>query len=126
MRKINNKGFTLIELIVCFGILVIVTTSIALTMNKVFENQKKKEYEEYINIHQEAACTYADINDLREECPDTTSECILNVEKNLLISAGLLEENIKNPYDNKIASDIIEIKWTEDGEKICKYEEGEK
>lgn len=124
----KKKGFTLIEVIVTIGLLVLVGVLIASNMSAVFSNQEEKNMEDFKKNLEEAACVYIDLSDLgikeeKNKCKSNTNGCLINT--NVLINKGLLDEEYKNPQTGKSLKDHgydIQIKY-DYGEKKCIFRE---
>lgn len=112
----NNKGFTLIELLVVIALMGIITTSITLGMIEMYEKQKDAVTDEFNNNIKRAACTYAEIYDMRNSCSTTTSYCKIQLGISELIRTGFLDEN------DEYTSNYAYIEWDTSGLRTCTYE----
>ena len=56
----NNKGFTMIELLIIIGLLGIVSIMMAINMSGILGSEKEDEYENFKQAIESAACTYID------------------------------------------------------------------
>lgn len=110
----NKKGFTFIELLVTISLIAVLSTSITVSMLKMYDNQKDSYSEEMISNIEAAACTYAEVESLRSTC---TISCDVNI--NTLITEGYLDEDVYESYglDKKVI-----ISWSNTGLKTCVYE----
>ncbi len=119
----NNKGFTLIELIIVIALLGALSVVVGLNVNNTLNKQKDKEKNEYREKIEKAACVYADTKiDIKTCSPN----CIIKV--NTLINEGLIDKNIKNQFNkdksnpNTVLNDPSEVKvYLNNNEKICEY-----
>ena len=111
--KNNKNGFTLVEVLICIGLLsaimVVVSFSMSETSKKSQFKTEKATLEEVLN----AAKLYSTYNIDCDNCD--------NITINDLVLAGLIDKNIttkKNPLseDNFLETDIIVIE-TKDGIK---------
>ena len=84
----KNKGFTIVELIITIAIIAVVTVSVGVSMNGIFSNNEEKEYDSFVNIIENAACTYAEIKGYTTNTSVTINE---------LINYGLIREDLSNP-----------------------------
>ena len=113
----ENKGFTLVELIITITLIAIISVTIGVSMSGMLSRQDEKRVEEYNNTIEEAACVYAEINNIMFS---TT------VEINTLIQEGLLSSDLNNPVENKpvaeYGSDKVNINWS-NGKRTCLYEQ---
>ncbi len=120
----KKNGFTLVELLVCILLLGVITTSVTLGIIKSMNAQKEEQYSIYKETIENAACTYAETNNLRDErCLDKSNCQITDIPVENIVGAGLLDENLENPNDStkSLTGDIV-IEWKEN-EKICTYTE---
>ena len=112
----KDKGFTLIELIVTITLIVIISVTVGVSITGMLDRQEEKDTEDYVNQIQDAACVYAEINDIRSNDTVSIGE---------LIAAGLLDSSLKIPSnDNPITpynNDRVSITW-DNGEKTCTYD----
>ncbi len=122
----NKNGFTILEILAVITIIGIVGGIGFLSYDYLIEEAENKEYEIYINSIENAACTYASVQDLREDCINP-NDCTLTVYKEQLIEEGYLDkEYLETINDKKETSLTIQIKWSEEGNKTCIYEEKDK
>lgn len=112
MKK-NKKGFTLVEMLVVIALIAVISTGIAIGMFNMLDDQRSNLTELEIENIENAACTYAEINGLREKCNDDSSLCEISVTD--LISLGYLDEDLE--YFG-----IVKVSWPNDI-KTCEFEE---
>ena len=67
----NKKGFTLVEVLVSIGLLALLGSVIAISLNRVFKDNNIKNYDEYVEKIKSAAMLYVNntvdiINDLND------------------------------------------------------------
>lgn len=100
MKKIMEKGFTLVELLVTIVLLGVVGGVIIYNMTGLSSSSKDKEYEKYVASVQSAAATYAD---LHKEVTDQlyNDKAFIYIKTEDLIHGGFLSEQLKNPYTNE-------------------------
>lgn len=126
----KKNGFTLVEMLVVVGLIAIVSTSITLSMLSMYNNQKVTLANDEIENVENAACTYAEINELRSSCTDQNN-CETTVAITELISNGYLDKDIDLDYyvqvlydngeiTNETVNTYVTIKWT-DGLKSCSF-----
>ena len=89
----NKKGFTLIELIITIGVMVLVGLVIVTNMTGLFSKNEDQDYENFRKKIENAACIYA------EKDPNT---------------GNYVKDNSK--YD-------VTVSWASDGEKKCTLKE---
>ncbi len=100
-NKLGKKGFTLVELIVVIVLLAIVGTIVIYNMTGVSKNSRETDYARFVAAVKSAAAAYADLN------PDTFDDLYVDkayiyIEVGDLIHAGLLSEDLKNPYTEEV------------------------
>ena len=116
-KKMEKKGFTLIEILVVIALVAAISVTVGVSMSKVFKNEDDKKLKDYYETIEKAACVYAEINNLNESK-------IVNI--NTLLTAGLISKNLKNPSSNKLVTEDNDIKGVEinfsldNNEKSCK------
>lgn len=111
--QMKKNGFTLIEILVVIVLLAAVSVTVGVNMSGMAERQKEKEIKEYKETLENAACVYAEINNIL-----TSSEVSIKT----LIDEGLVNKNLKNPEtEANVSSDgdrTVKITWT-NNEKKC-------
>ncbi len=116
----NNKGFTLVELIVTIGIMALVGVVIAANMTGMFAKEEDNSVEAFKKQLEDAACILSERATYRNLCQ---SGCTINASE--LISNGLIDENIKDPRNNTKIKDggyQVKITW-QNKVKTCKFSE---
>lgn len=116
----NNKGFTLTELLVTLTLIVILALIVSNNVISVTKKQETDRIRSFNNSIEKAACLYADLTDISDTC--IYGNCVVTI--NDLISEGLLDANLKNPDGEKVSTQGLEtvfIKHGVDGEKECIY-----
>ena len=103
----KDKGFTLIEMIITIALLALVGVVVSTNVLKIINNQKEEKKEEVKLLMEEAACTYAILNNVNEN---------KIIRGKILIEAGLIDEVI-NGYS--VQDYDININYSS-GERICK------
>ena len=108
----NNKGFTLIELIATIGLLAVVSIISYVSINKVIEESKVNDCEQLVMSIKSASNEYASDNRY-----SLTTTANLNINGSTLVNNKYLSSPIINPFDK---SEInpgnidIEIKLKDD------------
>ena len=114
MKKLNNKGFTLIELIATVVILSIVMGIGAYSITGIIKKNKENDYKLLINEIKGALESYY------QECRFVNNDCIQTIKLGDLVEKGFLKGNEKddngyfsliNPNDGNNISDCS-IEWT--------------
>ncbi len=98
----NNKGFTLIELITTIGLLSIIAIISFVSINKVIDESKKQNCKTLINNIKTAAKEYA--SDHRYDTAfinQVKSTKVYNTTADYLINENYLSSPIVNPYTNE-------------------------
>jgi len=104
MKRLNNKGFTLVELIATIVLLALVMGIGSYSITKIIENSKKKDYNLLIeNINNAIEdyyieCKYDNGDDSTIECPGLSGG-YYSVSLNTLVKYGFLTGNEKNASD---------------------------
>ena len=117
----NKKGFTLVEILVSIGLLALLGSVIAISLNRVFKDNNIKNYNEYVEKIKSSAMLYVNntvdiINDLND-----SSFKIITIGN--LIDNGYLKDNIINPDMGKTPdkNDKIKVTYDSDHELIVEY-----
>ena len=117
----NRKGFTLVEILVSIGLLALLGSVIAISLNRVFKDNNEKHYNEYVEKIKSSAMLYANntvdiINDLNDN-----SFKIITIGD--LIDNGYVNDTLVNPNtDEKVGKDEkIQISYDSDHELIVTY-----
>ena len=123
----KRNGFTLVELIATIVLMSMLATVILINMVGVKDDQDQKSAKKFDQQVEEAACTYMDMKDrisLRESCKSNSNQATCYISIGTLIDEGLIDENLQDKRNDKIAKDEKDIKvWVHfDGnpkEKKC-------
>ena len=98
--KNRKNGFTLIEMLVCIGIIGALGIVIGLSANTVIKNAKVSDYEEIMSEVFDAAMIYVELSEYKTNTCNIdsgSSGCTITIGN--LISKGLLDENYYNKYN---------------------------
>lgn len=93
MKKLNRKGFTLVELLVVLVILVVIMSIAIPSVTSSMERSKQKQYNSKIELLESAAEIYIDRHKNSLE-----SDCIILVE-DLICDSLITQEQAKNPFN---------------------------
>ena len=117
----NKKGFTLVEILVSIGLLALLGSVIAISLNRVFKDNNIKNYNEYVEKVKSSAMLYVNntvdiINDLND-----SSFKIITIGN--LIDNGYLNDNLVNPNTNEKVgkNEEIKVSYDSDHELIVEY-----
>ena len=117
----NKKGFTLVEILVSIGLLALLGSVIAISLNRVFKDNNIKNYNEYVEKIKSSAMLYVNntvdiINDLND-----SSFKIITIGN--LIDNGYLKDNIINPDTGETVdkNEKIKVSYDSDYELIVGY-----
>ena len=116
----KKNGFTLAELLITLGLIVLIGLVIANNIVALTNRQSDSEFTDFKNAIEKAACVYASLDKMESECGNTN--CIITIGS--LISEGLLDDNLINPKTEE-AVDIDQTVYVqnENGKKTCYYSE---
>ena len=115
----NNKGFTLIEIIAVITILALLGVIITINLSDTLKQTKQKKCEEFVKLIEDSACTYAGLSSKKVAC--NRSSCS-PIKLKLLIEEGFIDEETDPCTEKKIdTKKTVTVTWNEDGEKICTY-----
>ena len=111
----KNKGFTLIETLVVIALLAGLSVTIGLSFSNMMDKQRENEQKDYEKTIEDAACMYAEKNNINGE---------YGVKVKTLIEEGLLNKNLINPKTKESVinyqENCIAIKYDKN-ERTCKY-----
>ncbi len=119
----NNKGFTLIELIVTIGIMILIGLVIVNNMTGLFSNQEDKNYEEFVSQLQEAACLYVETSEFKNDrAACKANGCNIKIQN--LIEKGYIKDTLENPKTGEIVNgnQTVHVYW-KDNVKTCEFSE---
>ena len=120
-----KKGFTLIEIIITIGLIAIIGTVIVSNLSVSYTKQQEKQYENFKDTLEKAACTFIDLNmnaNLKKTC-QSNGNCTVTVQN--LLKEGLIEdEDLTNPKtQSRISSTALVQIYYENGITTCTYQE---
>lgn len=108
----NQKGFTLVEIIVTIGLLALIGVGIGFSLNKVFKNQEENSYEIFIEKIKSSSLLYSSNSSTIMNDLEFNNGYIL-ISMDDLIKGGYVRDNLKNPNTNE---NLKELGTNENGE----------
>ena len=109
MQKSNKKGFTLIEIIGVIAILAIVATIFAVNMIKIKNQDKEREYQNFVEIVKSSADAYLSSNQEPLVKLYTLYDAVY-IKVGDIKEAGYLIGDLKNPKTGKIVGNEEDVK----------------
>lgn len=94
----NNKGFTLVELLATIVLLVLITFLASFTVNKITNDSKKNSHNAMVDTILSAGITYVNDND-SIKLSDLNG---LKIYLSTLVNGGYIDNNLKDPLNNKV------------------------
>ena len=94
----NKKGFTLVEILVSIGLLALLGSVIAISLNRVFKDNNIKNYDEYVEKIKSAAMLY--VNNTVDILNDLNDSSFKIITIGDLVDNGYLNDNLVNPNTN--------------------------
>ncbi len=117
----NKKGFTLVEVLVSIGLLALLGSVIAISLNRVFKDNNKKNYDEYVEKIKSAAMLY--VNNTVDILNDLNDFSFKIITIGDLVDNGYLNDNLVNPDTNEKVgkNEEIQVFYDSDHELIVVY-----
>lgn len=122
----NNKGFTMVELIVTIGLLALLAIIIGANMVGLQGKQKDKNYNAFKEKLESATCLYMDRSEnatLKKECKNNANSNACLVSVSSLINGSYIDADLVDPSTNNVVdgNKKIKVKW-ENNEQKCEYQ----
>ena len=119
----NNKGFTLVELIAILLVLVIIFTISFPTLQNIGKNDLEKEYSQMVENLCKAGESYISAHaDSFEELG--TFDATIRIDIQTLIEYGSVNEDLKNPRTkNTLTNDYLLFTVLGDDSLACEYKD---
>lgn len=105
----NNKGFTLVELIATIALLAVIAIISFVSINEVINQSKVNDCENLLSSIKSAAKEYVSDNRYNSNF-DNDNDKIENITSKTLIDNNYLSGNIVNPFDNNETINAENIK----------------
>ena len=117
----NKKGFTLVEVLVSIGLLALLGSVIAISLNRVFKDNNIKNYDEYVEKIKSAAMLY--VNNTVDIINDLNDNSFKIITIGDLVDNGYLNDNLVNPNTNEKVgkNEEIQVFYDSDHELIVVY-----
>lgn len=114
----NNKGLTMIELIVTIGLMVLIGIVISTNMLGILSDEEDKEYETFVKEIEDSACMYVETAENFDRSGCMKNGCSVSI--NDLIGKGYLDEELIDPSTgSEVSTDTeVSINWIA-GVKTC-------
>ena len=107
----NNKGFTLIELIVTIALLAIILTISFVSITAVINSNKEEQCNNLVNSIKSASEEYVSDNRYNSEFIKSVRNKSITIDGSYLVNNNYLNGSIVNPFNNK-EIDASSIKLT--------------
>ena len=109
----NNKGFTLIELIVTIALLAIILTISFVSITAVINSNKEEQCNNLVNSIKSASEEYVSDNRYNSEFIKSVRNKSITIDGSVLVNNNYLNGTIINPFNNEeIVSNSIKITIT--------------
>ena len=117
----NKKGFTLVEILVSIGLLALLGSVIAISLNRVFKDNNKKHYNEYVEKIKSSAMLF--VNNTVDIINDLNDNSFKIITIGDLIDNGYVNDSLVNPNtDEKVGKEEkIQVSYDSDHELIVTY-----
>ena len=117
----NKKGFTLVEILVSIGLLALLGSVIAISLNRVFKDNNKKHYNEYVEKIKSSAMLF--VNNTVDIINDLNDNSFKIITIGDLIDNGYVNDTLVNPStDEKVdKEEKIQVSYDSDHELIVMY-----
>ena len=117
----NKKGFTLVEVLVSIGLLALLGSVIAISLNRVFKDNNIKNYNEYVEKIKSSAMLF--VNNTVDIINDLNDNSFKIITIGDLIDNGYVNDTLVNPNtDEKVGKEEkIQVSYDSDHELIVTY-----
>ena len=117
----NKKGFTLVEVLVSIGLLALLGSVIAISLNRVFKDNNIKHYNEYVEKIKSSAMLF--VNNTVDIINDLNDNSFKIITIGDLIDNGYVNDSLVNPStDEKVGKEEkIQVSYDSDHELIVTY-----
>ena len=117
----SKKGFTLVEILVSIGLLALLGSVIAISLNRVFKDNNIKNYNEYVEKIKSSAMLF--VNNTVDIINDLNDNSFKIITIGDLIDNGYVNDTLVNPStDEKVGKEEkIQVSYDSDHELIVTY-----
>ena len=117
----NKKGFTLVEILVSIGLLALLGSVIAISLNRVFKDNNERHYNEYVEKIKSSAMLF--VNNTVDIINDLNDNSFKIITIGDLIDNGYVNDTLVNPNtDEKVGKEEkIQVSYDSDHELIVEY-----
>ena len=117
----NKKGFTLVEILVSIGLLALLGSAIAISLNRVFKDNNIKNYNEFVEKVKSSAMLY--VNNTVDIINDLNDNSFKIITIGDLIDNGYINDTLVNPNTNKKIdkNEKIKVSYDSGRELIVEY-----
>ena len=117
----NRNGFTLVEILVSIGLLALLGSVIAISLNRVFKDNNEKHYNEYVEKIKSSAMLF--VNNTVDIINDLNDNSFKIITIGDLIDNGYVNDTLVNPNtDEKVGKEEkIQVSYDSDHELIVTY-----
>ena len=117
----SKKGFTLVEILVSIGLLALLGSVIAISLNRVFKDNNEKHYNEYVEKIKSSAMLF--VNNTVDIINDLNDNSFKIITIGDLIDNGYVNDTLVNPStDEKVGKEEkIQVSYDSDHELIVTY-----
>lgn len=123
----NNKGFTLMELLAVVAVLGVMGVVVTINLMKSFDNTNQKVCDDFVTKIQDSACVLANLA-MNTNNPDSDYEVTCSRSGCTLYLRDLVRNGYIEEEKDKCAKDApinlnarINVSWNANGEMICEY-----
>ena len=118
----NNKGFTIIELLAVVSIISVLGIIITISFTKSLGNANQKQCDQFVKEVEDAACVYAGLSkqDPDHYCNRNLGSCDLSVQ--FLLENGYINSEVDSCTGTDIdTTKSVHVSWDSNGNKTCVY-----
>ncbi len=115
----NNKGFTLIEILAVLAVLGVIGVIVTISLTNTLNTTNQESCNQFIQEVEDAACVYAGLSNKSIVCNRQNCNPI---PLSVLVSEGFIKSEIDKCTNEEINLDAtVSVSWDESGLKTCHY-----